>query len=140
MVKIELTRDQSLTTKDWLNYMVKLARAKLSITGQADQQWIANVVAISLMEDIELKFEKKLLDKKPKQFKYSLSYAHAAYFMVHLLALPIPGDQQWYLILRQNICNDIHQQIFSMHQEPAGDNPFTVSHFIEECLSPGYYE
>lgn len=140
MIKIELSRDETLTVYQWLEYMVKTSQAKLSITNQSDTQWIATVVSVSLLDDINTTVQKKLIDKNKKCLRISLSYAHAAHLMLHMFALPIPVTSYWIANLRQRICNEIHQHIFSMKTGVSFDLPITIDHYSQEYLNNAHYE
>lgn len=140
MIKLELSREETRVVNDWIIYLLKVNNSRMSITNKTDAQWLATIVAISLLEEIQKKIFTRLINKIPRQFRFSFSYAHGAHLMIHLMGLPIPSNQYWLSNTRQRICNEIHQQIFSMKQTEPDGEVLTLTNFTDEYLNTTDYE
>lgn len=119
MISIKLTRDEArLFQQTFFPFMIASAKTKALQAASGDLDQLSARILLSLLEEVELVFKRKLLTRSNK-FSFSFTDACAIAFYVFLMKQPIADYHVYVLQLRQRVCNNIYKQL--LQPIPAGD-------------------
>jgi hypothetical protein len=126
-IKIKGYKDEISQLIEWTNYFTLLAKSDM-INNVADKLKFLNraMVRDLLLQTLD-KFKRASVSKSAKPTT-TLTYSEAAAFYVHLMKLPIAASQEWKCLLRQRICNFLHQELFQYMPAPFEVPQTTLSY------------
>ena len=135
MITFHLTRQEAAHIYGgWMSDMKLIAETRMINNAGSDSRYLNAMMICSLLDDIEILLEKRLIDRKKTNFKITLSYAHAVAFYFHIFTKPIPTAFVWENRLRQHLCDEIHQQLFSMRPPVHENIPITIEDFYADFI------
>lgn len=99
--------------------MISCAKTKALQAAPGDLDQLTARILLSLLEDAELLFKRKLLTRSDK-FSFSFTDACGIAFYMFLMKQPINEYHVYAQHMRQKVCNDIYKQL--LQPIPEGNN------------------
>ena len=95
--------------RHFLPYMIRVLEARLRSSRHTDQESQA-IVCLSVLEDLELMFQRKTLTVQ-KKFTIKLKKAEAVILMELMKQFPLMEKDFWRMNLRNYIIDQLYQQL-----------------------------
>lgn len=135
MIVFKLTRQEAQFICDaWMGYMVQVAETRMINNAGRDGSYLQSMMIASLIDEVYQVFKRKLLNRAATSFKFSLQYHYGIAFYFHLHTQPVPTAYVWENLLRQRLCNELHQQLFCMRPPVHENIPLTIEDYYADFM------
>jgi hypothetical protein len=112
MIILKLKRDDARFIEEkWLPFMIAVAKTKLRDTEIIETDYLNWKLMHAQLQELHMMFKKKLLSS-PVKLKLKFSDANGITLYKFLMAQPISEEELYYVNMRQQLCNVLHQQFY----------------------------
>lgn len=117
MIILHTTREHVQTVKKYFFPYVNMYKEtrlnNISNKSIGSEEYLSALTINCIISEIEALFEKKLINTTGIKIKFKLSEAQAIVLYRTLLALPLPGNQVYFHVVRNDWIETLHRQLIN---------------------------